>query len=252
MASERESPDRLRPHPEIATYYSDPAGRLAFARDLFNGTARYYDAINRWFSLGTGSWYRRTCLKSAGLERHHRVIDVAVGTGLLAREAVALTGDPDTVIGVDVSEAMLAVARRKLGIPLVQGTAEALPIAPGSADFVTMAYALRHVADLEAVFCEAHRVLRPSGTLLLLEISTPSKSLPRALAKIYIGAAMPLLSMITTGDRRAHRLMRYHWRSIVSCVPREAVVDAMQRAGFSDIQCKTELDLFQAYRGRKS
>jgi demethylmenaquinone methyltransferase/2-methoxy-6-polyprenyl-1,4-benzoquinol methylase len=248
MATDQECPDRS--HPLIAGYYSNPTARLAFARDLFNGTAHYYDPINRWFSFGTGAWYRRTCLKWAGLKPHQRVVDVAVGTGLVAREAIAITGDRNSVIGVDVSEAMLAVARKKLNIPLIQGTAEALPIADGSADFVTMGYALRHVADIEAAFREARRVLRPSGKLLLLEISTPRKKLPRALASAYIGGVAPLLSIVTTGDRRAHELMRYHWKSIVSCIPPEVVIDAMERAGFRNTVCRTELDLFQAYLGR--
>lgn len=251
MTSDQQYPDELQPHPLVARYYSDPAGRAASMRELFNGTARYYDIVNRWFSLGTGAWYRRTSLKSAGLKPHHRLVDIAVGTGLVAREALAIIGDRNAVIGVDLSEAMLAVARRKLDIPLVQGVAEALPIAGGSMDFVTMGYALRHLANLEAAFSEAYRVLRPGGTLLLLEIGTPQKKLPRTLAKIYIGGAVPLLSIMRTGDRRAYQLMRYHWKTIVASVPPEGVVNAMQRAGFCDIECRIELDVFQAYRGRK-
>lgn len=251
MARDQEGSDRLRPHLPADGHCPDPALRRAAMRDLFNGTARYYDPINRWFSLGTGAWYRRTCLKRAGLRPQHRVVDVAVGTGLLAREAFAIVGDPKAIIGVDVSEAMLAVARQKLGISLVQGAAEALPIADEATDFVTMAYALRHIADIHAAFREAYRVLRPGGTILLLEIGQPRKRLPRALAAAYIGGVMPLLSMATTGDPRAHRLMRYHWQSIVIGVPPEKIVDAMAGAGFREIGWETELDLFSAYRGRK-
>jgi demethylmenaquinone methyltransferase / 2-methoxy-6-polyprenyl-1,4-benzoquinol methylase len=251
MSSEQKYPDGLRAHPLVARNHSDSTGRAALMRELFNGTARYYDIVNRWFSLGTGAWYRRTSLISAGLKPYHHLLDIAVGTGLVAHEALAIIGDRNAVIGVDLSEAMLAVARRKLDIPLVQGLAEALPIAGVSMDFVSMGYALRHLANLEAAFSEAYRVLRPGGTLLLLEIGTPRKRLSRAFAKIYIGGAVPLLSIIRTGDRRAYQLMRYHWKTIVASMPPEGVVNAMQRAGFSDIECRIELDVFQAYRGRK-
>lgn len=252
MASNHEGQGRTQPHPMIAGYYANPAGRLTFARDLFNRTAQHYDPINRWFSLGTGAWYRRWCLKLAGLRSSHRVVDVAVGTGLLAREALAITGDRRAVVGVDVSEAMLAIARTNLGIPLVQGAAEALPLADSVADFVTMGYALRHVADLEAAFREARRVLRPSGTLLLLEISAPRRKLTRILASAYIGGLVPVLSLMTTGDPRARALMDYHWETIVNSVPPDVIMQAMRDSGFREVGCRTEIDLFRCYIGRKA
>ncbi len=121
----------------------------AFVRGLFNDTAPYYDTVNRIFSLGSGSWYRRRCLRRAGLQPGHTVLDVAVGTGLIAQSALQIVGANGAVIGLDLSEAMLAEAQRKLGIPLIQGTAEALPLADQSVDFVVMGYAIRHIADLQ-------------------------------------------------------------------------------------------------------
>jgi demethylmenaquinone methyltransferase/2-methoxy-6-polyprenyl-1,4-benzoquinol methylase len=236
----------------IGAYYADPATRLSFARDLFNRTAQHYDPVNRLFSLGSGAWYRRSCLLEAGLRPGLQVVDVAIGTGLVAREALAITGDRNAVIGIDISEAMLAIARKKLGIPLIQGTAEALPLADGVADFVTMGYAVRHVADLEVTFREARRVLRPNGTLLLLEISAPRGKLARILASTYFGGFVPLLSLITTGDPSARALMRYHWETIINCVPPQAIVEAMSDGGFLDVECQTYFDLFHCYVGRKS
>lgn len=252
MGNSQERSDITRARALIAGYYADPATRLSFARDLFNSTAQHYDPVNRLFSLGSGAWYRRSCLLWAGLRPGLKVIDVAVGTGLLAGEALAITGNRGAVIGVDVSEAMLAIARKKLGIPLIQGAAEALPLADGVADFVTMGYALRHVADLKVTFSEALRVLRPNGTLLALEISVPRRKLVRILASTYISGLVPLLSLVTTGDPRARALMRYHWETIVNCVPPQAIMQALSDSGFREVNCQTELDLFRCYIGRKA
>lgn len=232
-------------------YYADPARRPSFVRDLFNRSAQYYDGVNQLFSLGTGAWYRRRCLRRAGVRPGVRVIDVAVGTGLLAREAVALTGARAAVIGVDVSEKMLAIAQRKLGILLVQATAEALPLAPAIADVVTMGYALRHVADLEATFREALRVLRPGGTIELLEISVPRGRLGRAVATFFIGGVIPFLSLLVARDRRASRLMHYHWETILHYMPPEIVMKVMRESGFHNVGCASEFDLFHHYSGQK-
>lgn len=252
MANTQLDRDVKEPHALIAGYYVNPANRLSFARDLFNRTAQHYDPVNRLFSLGSGAWYRRSCLLEAGLKPGLQVVDIAIGTGLLAREALRITGDRQSIVGIDVSEAMLNIARLNLGVPLIQAAAEALPLDDEVADFVTMGYALRHVADLEAVFRECCRVLRPNGKMLLLEISTPQRRLNRALASLYIGAIVPVASLLTRGDMRAWELMRYHWETIIKCVPPEAIMCAMSESGFKQVECKTELDLFRCYFGTKT
>ena len=241
----------IAPHPIIEEFYSNPAERIPLVRDLFNATAPHYDAINRLFSLGSGARYRRHCLGRAGLKPGNRVIDVAVGTGLLAREAVAICGDRSSVIGLDLSEGMLAVAREKLNIPLVQGAAEQLPLADGISDFVTMGYALRHVSDLLIVFREFHRVLRSGGTVLVLEISRPEKPLTRMLASTYLGRVVPFLARWSTGKTRSQSLMRYYWETIENCVRADVILKAMRESGFRQVQCNVDLDLFRSFIGKK-
>src|SRR3954470_12091956 len=182
------------PHPPLPGYYTKDETRDGFVRDLFNRTADSYDRINATFSFGSGAWYRRRALLQAGLRPGARVIDVAVGTGLVAREAVRITGRPSDVVGLDVSEGMLAQARRQLAIPLVQGRAEALPFADGSVDFVSIGYALRHVADLSDAFVEFLRILKPGGRLLILEVGRPRNRIGYAMLRSYLGRVVPTLS----------------------------------------------------------
>jgi demethylmenaquinone methyltransferase/2-methoxy-6-polyprenyl-1,4-benzoquinol methylase len=251
MSNDPERSAAAGAHALAEGYYADPAGRRSAARDLFNQSAQYYDWVNRLFSLGSGAWYRRFCLRRAGVRPGVKLADIAVGTGLLAREAVALTGDRAAVIGIDISEAMLAIAVKNLGIPLIQATAEAIPLAAGTMDFVTMGYALRHVADLEMALAEAIRILRPGGVIVLLEVGAPRYRLNRILAAAYIGGVLPLLSLLMTRKRAARKLMRYHWETIANYMPREAVMRAMKESGFDRVTCQSYFDLFQHYGGVK-
>jgi demethylmenaquinone methyltransferase/2-methoxy-6-polyprenyl-1,4-benzoquinol methylase len=246
------TPSELRPHPVLPDYYAEAGERSAFVRTLFNRTAPHYDRINSVMSLGSGRWYRRRTLHWAGLRPGAEVLDVAIGTGLLAREACRIVGPDGRVIGLDLSESMLAEARRALGIPLVQGLAEQLPVAAGSIDFLSMGYALRHVADLGATFGEFRRVLRPGGTVLLLEIARPATPWRRALAGLYFGRLVPMLSRWTTASRESETLMRYYWDTIENCVAPEVILRALAAAGFAEVRCHAELGLFRAYLGRKS
>ncbi len=239
------------PHPVLRGYYGGRDQRTAFVRKLFDEGAPYYDRINEIFSFGTGGRYRRDCLLRAGLRPGLRLADIAIGTGLVAREAVAVMETEDDVVGIDISAAMLAVARAKLGIPLIQGAADDLPLAAASFDFVTMGYALRHVTDLVAAFREFHRVLRPGGTVLVLEIAKPSKLLIRAFLAAYLGGVVPLLSQWVAGRRVGHTLTRYYWETIEQCVPAAAIMAAMRAGGFDDISCTTDFDICRSYTGRK-
>lgn len=246
-----EAPPDLAPHAVLPQYYGMAEARAGFVRRLFDDTAAHYDRINRVFSLGTGAWYRRQALRRAGLRPGDRVLDVATGTGLVAREAAWLAGAGGRVTGLDPSAGMLAAARRELPIGLVQGRAEALPLADASADFLSMGYALRHVADLGIAFAEYRRVLRPGGRLLLLEIGRPEGRLGRALARAYLGRVVPALCRLTAPRGRDDLLMRYYWDTIEACVPAETILARLRAAGFEAVACETSLGLFKAYTARR-
>jgi len=241
----------IRPHPVFDEHYASAAERSDYTRSLFDTTARHYDRIDRLFSFGSGAWYRRRALRHSGLHPGMQVLDVAVGTGLVARAALQIVGDQSAVVGLDVSQNMLAETRRTLGIPLIRATAENLPVADASIDFVSMGYALRHVSDLAATFQEFRRVLRPGGIVLLLEIARPDSPAMRSLSGWYLGRFVPFACRWLMPRTSSAALMHYYWRTIEHCVPTGVILDELATCGFVDVSCHTDLDAFRAYRARK-
>jgi len=165
-----------------------------------------------------------------------RLLDVATGTGLVARSALHVLGQPGGVVGVDPSRGMLEKAAETLTSPLVQARAEALPFRAGHFDRVSMGYALRHVAELEVTFLEFARVLKPGGRLLILEISRPRSLIARSLLQLYLGRVLPLVVRIGTGHRNAELLVKYYWETIAECVPAEKIVEIVQASGFVEVE----------------
>ena len=245
----------LRPHPPLTDYYGVPENRQAFVRRLFDDTARHYDGVNTLLSLGSGQWYRRDALKRAGLLPGMRMLDVATGTGLLAREALAVLGPTGALVGLDPSAGMLAAWRGVTGTraSLVRGTAEALPVADASFDFVALGYAMRHIPDLHAAFAEFHRVLRPGGRVLVLEKVRPRSAVTHAAARFWFGSVVPALSRFSRGGHGAEMrtLMRYYWDTVEHCVAPEAIMTALSGAGFQRVACDRQLDMFGAYTAAK-
>ncbi len=175
------------------------------------------------------------------------LLDVATGTGQVAREAANLIGSSGRLFGVDPSSAMMRAGRDRVNIPLVQGVAERLPFCSSSFDFVLMGYALRHVGDLDQTFREYLRVLKPGGRLLLMEITRPASAVGLALMRTYFGSVVPLVARFGTGSRDAARLMRFYWDTIANSVPAETVLAAIGGAGFSAVERAVSRGIFTEY-----
>ena len=245
-------PEPLAPHPTLAPYYGRDEDKPQFVRRLFDHSAGSYDHIESMMAFGSGRWYRRQALQRAGLAAGQRVLDVATGTGLVAREAVTITGDPRLVVGLDPSPGMLAEARRALGIPAVLAAGEQLPWRDASFDFLSMGYALRHLVDLAITFKEFARALKPGGTVLVLELTKPKGRLHLAFLRLYLKWLVPLVTRLTTRNRDAAVLMRYFWETIDACVPPEKILAALAQAGFADVQRTVVLGMFSEYTGKKT
>ena len=239
------------PHAALADYYEGEQGRWTFVRQAFDETAGDYDRMERLMALGFGRWYRRRALLRSGLVSGMDVLDVAFGTGLLAREAVGIVGDVRRVVGVDSSIGMLRSASRPRDILAVQGMAEHLPFASGRFDFLSLGFALRHMSDLAVVFAEFHRVLKPGGIVCVLEITSPKVRIARSVLKGYMRGVIPFLARFAGRHRNTSRLFRYYWDTIEACVAPERVLEALRHAGFDDAQRFVEVGIFSEYTARK-
>ncbi|NDP47459.1 MAG: class I SAM-dependent methyltransferase [Sulfuriferula multivorans] len=241
------------PHPPLADYYTDEQGRRGFVGKIFDRTASDYDRIDRLLAFGSGPWYRNQALQRAGLKPGMRIVDIGVGTGLVAREAVKLVGDPALVVGVDPSVGMMSQADLP-GVQLFEGRAESIPFPDASFDFLSMGYALRHIGDLSAAFNEFNRVLKPGGRLCLLEITKPEKAWSRLLLKSYMRGVVPVLARLVGSSAESAKLWRYYWDTIEACVPPSGVIDTLTAAGFSGAKRHIEtraLSIFAEYQAVK-
>jgi demethylmenaquinone methyltransferase / 2-methoxy-6-polyprenyl-1,4-benzoquinol methylase len=240
--------ETLPPHPVLEEYYGEASQRERFVRNIFDETAEWYDDIIGMLSFGSGNRYRKMALQRAGLAPGMRLLDLATGTGVVARAAAAVT---NRITASDASIGMLLAGRRKHHLQLVQNTGERLPFRDASFDLLTVGFALRHFADLRILFAELHRVLRPNGRVLILEITPPRSRLGYALLRFHLGRIVPLLTRLRSRSAEAEKLMHYYWDTIRSCVPPEAILDALGGAGFADAKRHVELGTFSEYTAVK-
>ena len=145
---------------------------------------------------------------------------------------------------------MMKQARFDQAVECRVGRAEDIPVPSGSADFIVMGYALRHVADFSAAAAEFRRVLKPDGRLLILEITKPQSALANALLKIYMRGAVPLLARAVSKSKTTPMLWRYYWDTIEACVPPAQVMQTLANEGLAEIERHVELGIFSEYRAR--
>jgi len=241
----------LPPHPPLESYYGEASHREGFVRNIFDDTAAWYDSTISFMSFGSGDRYRREAVARNGLQPGMKMLDVASGTGIVARAALEATKNDVDIVALDPSIGMMLAGRSKQSLRAVQGKAESLPVASASFDFLTIGFALRHFADLHTVFTECHRVLRPGGCLLILELTAPRSAAGRGLLGVYLGRVVPLYARLRSGNREAATLMRYYWDTIRTCVPPQTIISALEGAGFREVSRHVELAIFSEYRGSR-
>jgi demethylmenaquinone methyltransferase / 2-methoxy-6-polyprenyl-1,4-benzoquinol methylase len=221
---------------------TEPGSRRA--PTLFAPLGPTYDRYARLLSLGQDPRWRRFLVSRLEVGPDARVLDVATGTGAVALELVRRYGC--SVVGIDRSPEMLAVARPRIAadelganIELLEGRAETLPFADASFDALTVTYLLRYVDDPAATIRELARVVRPGGTVASLEFGVPQARAARALWELYVRLALPLAGrLLSPGWHEVGRFLGPSIRGYEARLPLERQLELWSEAGLEDLRAR--------------
>ncbi len=224
---------------------------------LFDRIAPHYDWLNHLFSLGLDLHWRRIAASQLPAQPNLTILDVATGTGdqlfFLKRQALA----PVTLLGLDPSPGMLAIAAQKLKraglntqVTLHAGTAEALPFPEHHADVITTSFGIRNFPDPPKALREFYRVLKPGGRAIVLELSIPESSWLKTPYLFYFRRILPWLGGIISGERGAYRYLN---QSVERFPQGRDFCLWMEAAGFTRVQAQTlTLGIATVYWGERT
>ena len=203
---------------------------------VFTSVAKSYDVMNDLMSLGLHRVWKRFTIEHSAVRPGDRVLDVAGGTGDLAREFARRVGDAGMVVLTDINGAMLGVGRDRLldagvVVPAAQCDAEKLPFPADTFDCITVAFGLRNMTHKDLALAEMRRVLRPGGRLLVLEFSRVWRPLA-PLYDAYSFQVLPRLGQAVAGDGDSYR---YLAESIRMHPDQETLKAMMYGAGFDKV-----------------
>ncbi|MBQ8673845.1 MAG: bifunctional demethylmenaquinone methyltransferase/2-methoxy-6-polyprenyl-1,4-benzoquinol methylase UbiE [Bacteroides sp.] len=224
-------------------------------RKLFDNIAPEYDRLNHILSLNIDKrWRKKAVREIADTGAPLQVLDVACGTGDFTIEIVRHVAPGSKVTGIDLSEGMLNIGREKmarLGVEaeLVEGDCEALPYEADRIDRISVGFGVRNFEHLELGLREMHRVLKPGGKLVILELSIPSNAFVRWCYKLYFLKILPAIGGLVSGNRGAYE---YLPASVLRFPAPDKFIRMMETAGFSKVEHRAlTLGICRMYIGKK-
>ncbi len=223
--------------------------------EMFDDIAFRYDFLNRFLSAGIDITWRKNALKELKKINPKQILDVATGTGDVAIFANSIL-NPDKIIGIDISEGMLEIGRKKIAklglldtIELLSGDSETIKYNDNSFDAVTVAFGVRNFQHLEKGLSEILRVLRPGGKLVVLEFSKPKTPLVKQVYNVYMKVVAPNMGKLFSKNRNAYK---YLDESIKKFPEGKNFTIILDNLGYRNTYCKPQsLGICTIYCGEK-
>ncbi|WP_214228529.1 bifunctional demethylmenaquinone methyltransferase/2-methoxy-6-polyprenyl-1,4-benzoquinol methylase UbiE [Pedobacter sp. B4-66] len=221
----------------ITPYQSETATKKEQVASMFNNISGTYDFLNHFMSLGIDILWRKKAIKELKSIKPRIMLDVATGTGDFAFEAIKILA-PEKIIGVDISEGMLDVARKKINERNLQhvfsvqtGDSEGLQFSDDHFDAITVAFGVRNYENLEKGLADMYRVLKPGGKIVILEFSKPRNFPIKQGYNFYFKHVTPTLGKIFSKDNRAYC---YLPESVAAFPDGEDFIRLMDKVGFKN------------------
>jgi demethylmenaquinone methyltransferase / 2-methoxy-6-polyprenyl-1,4-benzoquinol methylase len=207
---------------------------------VFDNVASKYDIMNDFMSLGLHRLWKQQTINQARLRPGQTVLDVAAGTGDLARAYAKIVGSSGAVIVTDINEHMLQIGRERLNdsgivgnVSYVQADAQCLPFKNNHFDCISIAFGLRNVTDKMAALKSMYRILKPGGKLLILEFSHPTSPVFAKLYDFYSFNFIPLLGELVANDRESYQ---YLVESIRMHPNQQVLKQMLEQAGYAEVK----------------
>ncbi len=220
----------------IKPYKDSKLGKKEQVAQMFDNISENYDDLNRVISLGIDVKWRKKVVKIVGKNNPKQILDIATGTGDLVLMMASL--NPDRIVGLDISAGMLEVGKRKIKkaklsdkIEMIVGDSEEMPFNDNTFDAITVSFGVRNFAHLDKGIKEIARVLKPTGVLVILETSNPTKFPFKQGYKFYTNFILPIIGKIFSKDKVAYS---YLSESANSFPFGEAFNNILQKNGFTN------------------
>lgn len=229
-------------------------GKKQNVRQMFDAIAGTYDFLNHLLSFGIDIYWRKKAVGLLKLSHPLKILDIATGTGDFAIEAVKL--NPQKIIGIDISEKMLSIAKEKIRKLHLEGKikfqladCENLPFENNSFDAVTVGFGVRNFENLDKGLKEMHRVLKKDGKIVILEFSKPKAFLIKNIFNFYFKNILPFIGKFISKNREAYA---YLPQSVQKFPDGEDFLKIMKKIGFlNPKQIKLTFGIASIYIGKK-